>query len=343
MKEQIGWIDFLKGVSIFAVIMDHLYNIVYFNSGLHLFTGFSVSLFIFLAGITSVISLQRNKKPLKLYQLKKVKGILIPYVIASLVYSLIVHDFHFNLGVFWREIITFSASTPFYFILLFLQLILIAPYLYHVIVNKHIIFQLLSIVPAFFISKYLSEFTAIDGVFGGGGRILGGTYFFLFHLGMVFYLIYKNHYKMVDKIWINVIAAIISTSSLYLIHSTGALTMGWSNPPNKFTIWFTISVFVLGYSIYSLITKYGLGKMFSKVVEYLGKQSYYIYLYHSFAIHIAWIISIKLAVNEGILKFVLFISFALLLPLLISIATKRYTKLRFEKYHPINSTTELSR
>lgn len=62
---EIRWINFLKGMAIVAVVIDHLYGIVYENGLVRGLTVYSVTLFIFLVGITSSISIERNKIPYK--------------------------------------------------------------------------------------------------------------------------------------------------------------------------------------------------------------------------------------------------------------------------------------
>lgn len=80
------WIDFLKAIAMVAVIQNHLpsearlYEVLY--------SIFSVSLFVLLGGITSVISLQdQDSFEYKDYLIKKIKKIFIPYLVATCGYT----------------------------------------------------------------------------------------------------------------------------------------------------------------------------------------------------------------------------------------------------------------
>lgn len=323
-KVNYGWIDFLKGLSIFAVVLDHLYGVIYLDPGFHLFTVFSVTLFIFLAGVTSVISIERNKLPLKEYQIKRIKGVVIPFVVASIIYSVINQNYYFDVNIFLNELILFKASPPFYFVLFYLQLIIVSPILYKLLIKSNIVLRLVSLVAIYFISRCLTHYTEVYGIYGGGGRILGGSYLFVFFLGMLFFMIYKKYGDYINRLWIHFIGIVSSAVIIYVLYSTGWLNIGWSNPPNKQTIIYTCAVLVLGYSLYMIMHKTKILTIFTA----LGKYSLYIFLYHMLAINFAsQILLTSGLMNNPLFKSAVFLSFAIIIPTLIGYSTINKAKI----------------
>lgn len=326
-KVSYAWIDFLKGLSIFAVVFDHLYGLVYKNESLHLLTEFSVTTFIFLAGITSVISIDRNKLPLWAYQKRRAKAILVPYAVATAIYVIVNLQYTFDLRIYWNSLLSFNASPPFYFIVFFLELILIAPYMYKLINNTKIWVHLLCLVLMYIVSKYLTHNTLVGDIYGGGGRILGGSYLFVFFLGMLFYTHYKRFESTSPKAWLLTIGIIFSFVATYLLCLAGWLNLGWTNPPNKYTIIYSLIIVIWGYSLFGLLQKSKLGKIVGSIVTTLGRYSLYIFLYHLLAIfYITKILNYSM-IKYGLTSSILILVFALTTPLLIGYLTKSRTKL----------------
>ena len=332
MKTQLGWINFLKGLSILAVIMDHLYGVVYENRGIQIYSQFSVTLFIFLAGITSVISIERNTLSMKEYQIKRLRVILIPYVIATVAYEVILSH-RFDFSVFWNDLILFKATSPFYFILFYCQLILVAPILYKLLAKKHIIIQLCTGFVIYIISKYLIYNTNLGGIYGGGGNILGGSYLFVFFIGMMFYLYYQKYSDKFKYVWVYVLGIIVAIALIYIDRKIGWLELGFANPPRKYTIFYSLSVFLLGYSIYAIAIRWRYSKSLISLFEMIGKYSLYIFLYHKLAIIYAYQYAAKMGiVPNAVLKSIWIILFSIFVPLLIGILAKNWSKISKMKY-----------
>jgi uncharacterized membrane protein len=110
--KKLDWIDFMKGFAILAVLTDHLSG-TYKNNNFHLHSQFSVTIFIFLAGITACISISRNQGK-QGYILKRVLGVFIPYAVATFVNHLYSNKYHFDFIVFKDQLLHFNASGPFY-------------------------------------------------------------------------------------------------------------------------------------------------------------------------------------------------------------------------------------
>lgn len=81
-KERIDWIDYAKALGVFLVIMGHTYKGYSFIGWIY---SFHMPLFFFLSGITLKIEQISCKEFLK----KRVKSLLIPYILYSIVYIML--------------------------------------------------------------------------------------------------------------------------------------------------------------------------------------------------------------------------------------------------------------
>ena len=134
MGREEKWINIAKVVAILAVLTDHTYMVLYDNDLILLGSFFSVSLFMLLSGYTFVIAAEK-KRNFTLWQLtkKNLTKIMIPYVGATFIYFIIdTHSFVFD--EFLNRLFHFNMSIPFYYVLLYFQVMLVAPFLYGVAV-----------------------------------------------------------------------------------------------------------------------------------------------------------------------------------------------------------------
>lgn len=313
MKKRYKWIDFAKALAIIAVVFDHTIEI-HNNQILKLHTAFSVALFILLAGVTSAMSISRSNFSNKQYFLKKIKNIFIPYIFATFLYFLYNSHFKFDWLIFAKQLVTFSAGGPFYFIYFFLQLIFLSPLIYKIFIkHEHGIVKdvgLLFVV--YLIGLFFNKYTYMGPFWGGGRVLLGGSFLFVFCLG---FLIYKYMDKLSNKI-INITWLIITLMSFIIFENYQIYSKSWSNPPNIFTIFYTLIIFSL------IFTVYNLGDFKNKFIEktidvinLIGKNSFYIFLYHSLIIQIFLDISLNLG-NTMIFK-VLTILSGIIIPVII--------------------------
>ena len=255
MKQRLQWLDILKGIAIIAVVIDHTYGVFYNNILVQYHTGFSVALFVFLAGITSAMSLSRGNF-IKFYK-KRLVSIVIPFIIATAFFSLLYNKSFIN------SLLYFNATGPMYFIAFFMQLILIAPLL-----NKLNIFFLPLII---LIANSLNHFSFIPFLWGGGNKLFGGTFLLMFYLGFLFY---KN-IEFFDKIRFKLINIIIPIILLISFEYFKLYPTIWHNPPYFLTFVYTFSVF---WFIFNLKLNYQ--NKILKFISYCGRNSLYIFLYH---------------------------------------------------------------
>lgn len=129
--EYFKWIDFLKGLAIIAVVLDHMYGTVYIDYRIQLMSFYSVTLFIILAGITSYISMEKRRISNYnfRYVITRLKPVLVKYMVATIIITTYNMRF-FDLKVVLDKVLNFTASGPFYFIVFFCQLIIVSPILY---------------------------------------------------------------------------------------------------------------------------------------------------------------------------------------------------------------------
>lgn len=186
------WLDILKGFAIMAVIMDH-FICVFPKTILKCcwnYTFFSVSMFVFLAGITSAMSYEKHGDASWTGVCKRLPHILLPYVLATFYYQLFFTRLHFDFIVFFKQLIFFDAFPQFYFVFFFLQLMLIAPVCFRLLLGKHPI-TVIWIPPVLLLtagfSLWATLYTRMLPLHGAGKNILGGFFLVDFVLGMVFY------------------------------------------------------------------------------------------------------------------------------------------------------------
>ena len=101
-KQQIGWINCAKFFAILAVVIDHVKGILYEDEAVQYIFFYSVTVFLFLAGMTAYYSLQ-NRKPEESpgrWVVRRIGRILVPYLAAVAVYQYVRTGFQLNLGAF---------------------------------------------------------------------------------------------------------------------------------------------------------------------------------------------------------------------------------------------------
>ena len=288
---KLRWINFLKGAAMLAVVFDHLYGLVYKNTFVHDLTIYSVTLFIILAGYTSSMSIGRTKLPYKPYIYKRLAAIIVPYLVATLIYHLNANKLHFDFNVFKNQVVMFNASGPFYFILFFIQLIVISPLLYKLFQRRALYQQLAVLFGIYLISSYLSHFTSISNYYGGAGRILGGSYLFVFCLGIFIQILSANPPRFINRIFQFDIKGLVFglVTSLFVLivyFNTHLFENSWANPPNKSTLIYTLIIASTLFFIFQIaVKKFERLSVIFIPVEIIGSNSLYVFLYHSFFIY----------------------------------------------------------
>lgn len=142
-----------------------------------------------------------------------------------------------------KYVTRFGISGPFYYVLLYIQLVLICPFLYKLFEyadtkktawNWEFFFMLLVLV----VSGLTTNYTNILSVYGGGGKLFGGTYLFLFYIGMWFGKYYhKIQMKRLPAIILFEVGVVLTIFWWSFIAANGC----------KIDIYFLISSFLFGH------------------------------------------------------------------------------------------------
>lgn len=129
MKKEL-WINMAKFVAILAVCVDHTNGVLYTRRSVAIASYFSVSLFVFLMGITIYWSYERNFGHLQGKIAKKIGEIVGAYMLATAIYQITAFR-TFDFQQYIAFLIHFNASGPFYFILLYVQLVLASSFMFY--------------------------------------------------------------------------------------------------------------------------------------------------------------------------------------------------------------------
>lgn len=279
------WLDFIKAIAIIAVLQNHLPAEAKLCN--ELYSIFSVSLFVLCGGIASVISLQsKSNFEYETYLKTKINKIFLPYFLATCAYT--IYDKGY-LDVFYtfNKLVTFSAGSNghMYYLVFYFELIMVAP----ILVGLYMKFEknefmlgfilVLSMGMSFLFYKY----TYLEKFVLGARFLFGGSYFFLFNLGIYFYF----HINLFNKLFTKVISIIINLSLLrYIIYKEWCLTW-WSNPPTMKVIIYTVVLFLLLYNSITLLQKIPIGTKLRTFMDFIinlfcwfGRESLHIYLWH---------------------------------------------------------------
>ena len=295
-EKRIEWVDISKAIAIIFVLIDHSYSKAHNNYRLAVISFCSVSLFIFLMGVTSYWSYDRSSENLKSILWKKCRNILLPYIVASIVYSLAETHF-FDLEVFLNHLVHFNASLPFYYVLLYLQLIFAVPILYALLKNIDRYNHPLLLILLLFAGITLFAIIAIRrsnilDVYGGGGIFLGGTYLILLFLGMTFGKFIRQIEKIGQKLpvlsFVSCFTALILWWS-FLWNNGLRLDMHMPfgsgiNPPGLSLMVSAVLVAFTVFSFEQLMRRYEwtfVSRGFLKLA-WMGKHTLYVFLYHKF-------------------------------------------------------------
>lgn len=290
--KRINWIDCSKAVAIIAVAVDHCHNLLYSSDTLQQASFFSVSVFVLLSGVSTGVT-SKYKDRDYIYQLKKIGKLFKDYAIATGVYLIFAEHF-FDLKTYITYLLNFNIKELFYFLLFFFQLLLVSPFLvkcckFFSKFNRGI-WQGLVVVGIFILSILCIQITFILPVHGGGKYLFGGTYLFLYYLGILFgwYNIFDKSRKikyimllLFGGLWI--VWFFLDVYSIIPLDKMFEQFIGIGvNPPGIQLILFSVITMFFLYSLFSLLEeeKTKLGKIVVNIFSLLGKYTLYVYMYH---------------------------------------------------------------
>lgn len=125
-------IQILRGLAIFAVVVIHTTPAGVCQIIIRPFVNFAVATFLFLSGYLTHI----NYKSWSLICKKRILRVIVPYIIWSLIYG-------FNLLRgreyldFLQKLLTAQTCFPFYYIFVYIQFVLLTPFLFRLIKSRY--------------------------------------------------------------------------------------------------------------------------------------------------------------------------------------------------------------
>ena len=123
--KRVVWVDLAKALAIIGVMVDHTRGILYNDRGMKRASFFSVGLFLIVMGVTSAWSLLKGKNWNLWGRCWRIGG---PYLMATLVFCLL-NTGAIDFEAYLSYVVRFNASGPFYYVLMYLQFLVIVPVL----------------------------------------------------------------------------------------------------------------------------------------------------------------------------------------------------------------------
>lgn len=328
---HLQWIDCAKGFAILAVLMIHSYNILYTSIEIVWAVDWALSLFVVITGIGSYMSHSRTDLTWGKAYWKSIKKILEAYLICSAVCQVIKTQ-RFDIREYVYQIIHFNASGPLYYVALHLQLMLISWPLYYLLKkipkNKRgywLEFVLFLVVS--FVASVTTNYTQILDIYGGGGKVLGGTYLILLYLGMLMmkHECFDNDH-MINSIFIWIISGgiwILLWNNLVgiktIIDSKLPFGEGYDTPSMVSMIYGICTLFAI-YSVCKILEKRKITLTIVHVVSWIGRHSLYIFMYH--AVILYFFIMPHIAIENIWSKRIVYFGLMIIIPIAIEYTIK---------------------
>ena len=295
------WIDVAKFMAIVGVIIDHTNGVLYTNPYVAYSSYFSVSLFIIVMGITTMWSYTNNSDAMIKKVWHKCIGIIRPYIVATIVYALFVYK-SFDFDVILIHLIHFNMSGPFYYVLLYIQLVIISPILFFIFEKSSkkrygYVTEVIVFLVILWIASWTTNHSNILGVYGGGGKLFGGTYLVLLYIGMWFGKYYKK--ISINKIISTILAGVACSCAIawwrFIAVDRCKIDLlipygeGFNPPSISFGLYAILIASTL-YFIETLFLNYpnGIPLKIMKIFAFMGKHTLYIFLYHRFFLDIVF-------------------------------------------------------
>ncbi len=296
-NRQIVWINCAKAVAIIAVMLDHVYGMLYTDSRLQRMTHFAVPLFILLSGITSYMTAEKyaDKGWIRTF-FHKIKTLFFAYLVASVIYSIVMNGI--DLKVLLLSLIHFNASGPLYYVALYIQLMFLFWPFYQILkripINKKgILYETVIGTTILLFSIWTTNYTNVLSIAGGGGKLFGGTFLFLFYLGMIMEKHRIFHADSGKKIGLVLsVSAPLTVLFECLVFSKQEVidrfspVQGGTNPPGLILMCTSIVLLFFCYALFSLLDK-GVLKKPIDVIGRLGQHTLFLFLYHKLFLDMA--------------------------------------------------------
>lgn len=298
MTQRLDWLDFLKGVGIFLVVLGHIYLkcIGCRTSVFDLIVAFHMPFFFMLSGILAWKSIEKN---ILKSVLKKAKSLLIPFFVCGMAYALTFGELH---NFVWND---FHAGYWFLFSL-FLCWIMFLPlskvvYKIPEFKGKPLVDAMILLIP-FFVGKVINSILPSEYVHALTFSMTFSYYRF-FIVGYFIGIIYKYICEYSKSVfWGANMKVIFQTFCIISFILIAFCILKDCHPANVLSetgVQLTLSVSIIGVC---LAYKETLPKRIVYMVLTFGKYSLLIYCFHYFVIR-----KISLKEFASLSPFVLFL------------------------------------
>lgn len=265
---------------------------------------------------------------------RKIKALVLPYIIATLFYQL-VSTHKIVLLEYLEHLVRFDITAPFYFIVFYLQLSVIGIILSKII--QYTKYDFLVILFSLIISSACIKYTYILPLWGGGQFLFGGSYLFVYTVGII--LAKKLKTIRISNIRIIISGIILVTYSILFVKYEFTLDrilgepFGTGlNPPGITLIMY--SMIVLSFVFFMLSFAQNSNNIFVKkcftMLCIVGQNSYYIFLYHRLILDF---FLGKLIIDniwlQRILDIILMIGIPIIIKYIVEDIKRRYSKLMY--------------
>ncbi len=145
--------------------------------------------------------------------------------------------------------------------------------------------EVLLFVPIVFVAYLTTNYSNIFNIYGGGGKLLGGTYLIVFYLEMLLAKHYDTwgRYNIIKSIIISVVLACawwcFECRDYFHIDSLIPFGAGF-NPPSITSITMSIIMIFASYGIFTTLEQCRYTRFITAFISWLGKYTLYIFLYH---------------------------------------------------------------
>lgn len=294
-------IDFIKGIAALMVLINHSLNFVYQKEWVFQLSRCCVALFIISAGITLYFSferfIQKGRSGIKdiafHFIFRNILRLMLPYSIYVIIFYISINH-RFNFMEILSKLLAFNINNPCYYFVIYIQLIIITPFMYYLAVKINSLGKSIGIIFSFSLIILLAiwgwanvKFTFVMEVFTAGKFLFGGTYLPLYGIGILIGHHLCDATQVERKKPVPVFPIIAPITVLWFLslrifpqthdYLENQLIPGiGGNPPGLSIGIGSIILFAFLWSGYDLVKN----KTLLRPISDLGKISLYIYLYH---------------------------------------------------------------
>lgn len=340
-NNRVYWIDIAKSAAILGVVLQHARGWAYSTDVIYRSLIFAVGLFVMLGGYNITGSYIRNDK---VNVLKRLLGIIIPYVFATLIYCAYSGEITDTEAVI-IHLIHFDAMAPLYYVAVYSQLLIVTPLLLLLLkwCDKGVIsLKLLRYCGAWIlilsVCRLTTAYTKVPGIIIGGGNLFAGPWLMFWFAGMCTAMYLpprgKADFTIREKriataifavtsvlliLWHYVIAYKAMGDGMQALFHSDQVPLTWAHAAE------VALIFAWFYASSSLFE----GKWMS-LFGFLGRHSLYIFLFHILflEIYISHFFN-RLNNKAGRINTIAFLVFIIVCPIAIEAVVKRIKDIIF--------------